>query len=95
MKSNITKVYYEKIDPSILSIQESSKFYFFHNLNGITHKFHEEYERHEMRQMQIRKRLLSHAIDRFEFKKEEMVPEKSISAISSIKDVSILMCELI
>jgi len=89
----ITSVYYQEIDPKIVDIQTAGEFYYNHNLLDVHEMFHDDYERSEIEQLNLRNILLGEAIKCEDIQGNVKV-DSSILAISSLKNKVVLVAEL-
>ena len=89
----ITRVYYEEIDPSTISVQTAGEYYYYANLIGVHEMFHNAYENYETDQINIRNKIIGEAIKRGDIE-NSIRSDKSMVAISSIKNKVILIADL-
>jgi len=59
----IKEVYYEEIDPLLITMEEAGEFYYHTNLIGIHSMFHNDYETYEINQINIRNKIVRSVID--------------------------------
>jgi len=91
--SKISEIYYEEINPSTITIQKAGEFYYHFNLVGVHSMFHDEYEKYEMDQLNIRNKVIGDAIKRGDIK-GSIRTDKSMIAISSLKNKVVMIAEL-
>ena len=51
--AKICKVFYAEIDPKVCTMQEAGEYYYHFNLLGSHEMFHESYEQHEKKQVDL------------------------------------------
>ena len=86
----ISEIYYREIDPTILSIYEAGKFYYYYNLIGVSEQFDKAYEEYETSQIQLKNIILNEEIKLGNIKPSIRVND-SVLGISSIKDKVVIL----
>lgn len=89
----ISKVYYQELDDKVCTVQEAGEFYFHFNLIGSHTLFHEQYEKHELSQMNLKNKVIGEAIKKNEIEGRPKV-DSSILAISSLKNKVIIVADI-
>ncbi len=88
----ISEVFYKEIDPKICDEKEASSFYYHYNLLGLNEKIDEEYEQYEMKQMEIKNKIIGDCLKQGEFPRYPNI-SSTIFGISSMKNRTILIME--
>lgn len=88
----ISEIYYEEIDPKICTTIEAAEFYYLFNMLDIDEDIHKEYEDHEIKQLEIRNKLIGDAIRKNKLPRNPKL-NTSILGISSLRDQVILLAE--
>lgn len=90
----ISEVYYEEIDPNVCTLEEAGEFYYHFNLLGSNSMFHNDYEKYEARQIDIRNKAIGDAKKCGDIKGHSRI-DSSILAISSLKNKVVIITNII
>lgn len=89
----IKNVYYEEIDPSVVTPDQAAEFYFHYNMIQLHPDFIDDYESFETKQLEMKNKIISNAIDRGDLSKQIRV-DHSMIAISPIKNKVVMIVKL-
>lgn len=89
----ISKVFYTEIKPEECTVQEAGEFYYHFNLISAHEMFHDDYEKYEIGQIQLKNKTLGEAISQKGMVQRPKVGS-SVLAISSVKNKVILIADM-
>jgi hypothetical protein len=89
----ISKVYYEEIKPEECTVKDAGEFYYHFNLVSSHTMFHDDYEKYEIGQMNLKNKIIGDVINR-EIIDGRPVVNTSILAISSLKNKVIIIADV-
>lgn len=88
--AKICKVFYAEIDPKVCTMQEAGEYYYHFNLLGSHEMFHESYEQHEKKQVDLRNSVISQAMKNGELPSHPVM-NSTIFGVSAMKQKPVLI----